>query len=101
MKQVILFVAPMNAVELVPAIKSDVVEYLGQRMIEDDFRDMGAPLLGLSEKLPSDDKDKIVRIVRDRSEDVIIFVLHEKEVGNLDQNKKIMEFIQYEEPVVL
>ena len=101
MKQVILFVAPMNVVELVPAIKSDVVEYLGQRMIEDDFRDMGAPLLGLSEKLTSDDKDKIVRIVRDRSEDVITFVLHEKEVGNLDQNKKIMEFIQYEEPVVL
>jgi len=101
MKQLILFVAPMNVVELVPAIKSDVVEYLGQRMIEDDFRDMGAPLLGLSEKLTSDDKDAIVRIVKDRSEDVVIFVLHEKEVGNLDQNKKLMEFIQYEEPVVL
>ena len=101
MKQVILFVAPMNVVELVPAIKSDVVEYLGQRMIEDDFQDMGSPLLGLSEKLTSDDKDAIVRIVKDRSEDVVIFVLHEKEVGNLDQNKKLMEFIQYEEPVVL
>lgn len=101
MKQVILFVAPMDAVEMVPAIKSDVFEYLGQRMVEEDFREMGAPMIGLSEKLTPNDKDKIVRIVRDRSEDVVTLILHEKEVGNLDQNKKLMEFIQYEEPVVL
>lgn len=91
----------MNAVELIPTIKNDVIEYLGQRMIEEDFREMGAPMLGLSEKLTSDDKDQIVHIVRDRSDDVVTLILHEKEVGNLDQNKKIMEFIQYEEPVVL
>lgn len=101
MKQVLVFVPCVNSVEMVPAIKRDVIEYLGQRMIEEDFFEQGAPIIGLSEKLTPEDKDAIVRIVKDRSDDVVTFVLHEKEVGNLDQNKKLMEFIQYEEPVVL
>lgn len=101
MKQVIVFVASMNVVELIPAIKSDVIEYLGQRMIEEDFQEIGVPMIGLSEKLTSDDKDNIARIVRDRSEAVLTLILHEREVGNLDQDKRIMEFIQYEEPTTL
>lgn len=99
MKQVLLFVASANANELIPAVKRDVIEYLGSRMVEEDFYAQGVPMIGLKDKITAEDKTQIAHIVADRSDDIATIVMHDNEAGELDKNVDIMDVIMYQEPM--
>ena len=101
MKQLILFVGDAMSSESISTIKSDIVAYLGNRMIEEHYFSDGVPALLLNEELSNKDRTTITQIMNGRTDRVTMFIVNKIEDDFHFMDLNIVDVKPYEKAEVI